>query len=81
MANNIDDDVREAVARCIPDNSVLRIRPVSARIATSSEVAVCPGAVARELMLAGVAAGVPIEIETPLREDSPLAAAERPGDI
>ena len=65
MANNIDDDVRAAVARCIPGNSVLRIGPISTRIAEESDEAVSPGAVARELVLAGVAAGVPIEIEMP----------------
>ena len=66
MEDTIDEKVREAVARCIPQNTVLRIRPVSTQIAAARpEDGVSPAMVAQELLAAGVAAGVPIEMEMP----------------
>ncbi len=66
MAYMIHDDVREAVARCIPDNTVLRICRISTKIAAAhAQEGLSPRKVAHELLAAGVAAGVPIEIEMP----------------
>ena len=75
MAETIDDAVRQAVARCIPENTVLRIRPVSTQIAAGHRhEGLSPGMVAEELLAAGVAAGVPIEIEMPSSDSDSSAA-------
>jgi hypothetical protein len=64
MTQDIYDDIRRAVARCIPQNSMLRIGPLAASIA-ERHASVSARAVAEELLQAGVAAAVPIEIEMP----------------
>jgi hypothetical protein len=54
---SIHEKVRQAVAGCIPENTVLRIGPVAARIAGHAEEGISPKIVAQELLEAGVAAG------------------------
>jgi hypothetical protein len=70
MPETIYEKVRETVARCIPDNRLLRIRRVSTEIvACLSEEDLSPEIVPQELLAAGVAARLPIEIETPSGDD------------
>jgi hypothetical protein len=79
VPDSIVDEVREAVARCIPENRVLRIRPVSAAIAAShAEEGLSPAIIAEELLAAGLAAGVPIENETPSDQAGGSATRRQP---
>jgi hypothetical protein len=66
MIHQIEEDVRRAVARCIEHGSMLRIRAASLQIKSRSK-AMNPSAreIALDLLRAGIAARIPLEIELP----------------
>jgi hypothetical protein len=66
MPTTVQDDVRRAVARCIPRGEILRTGEIATQIAAIHKgEGVSTKTIADLLLQAGIAAGVPIEIETP----------------
>ena len=65
MRYSVHEEIRREVARCIGQNTILRIAPAAMRIAARQRCSFTPASIALMLMRAGMAAAVPMEIETP----------------
>ena len=66
MTDKVFEEVRRAVADCIPGDRILRIWSVAEKIAERfAAERISSDVVARYLLEAGVAAGIPIEMDRP----------------
>lgn len=76
MPSSVYEDVRRAVARCIPDDRVLRVHEVAHRIAAAHAGGeALAKQVAEQLLAAAIAARVPVALNGAvafdLRDDEP----------
>lgn len=65
MATSLLEEVRREVARCVRDNSILRMSSAAQRVSQRIGADVPLTAIASLLLEAGIAAYVAVEIETP----------------